>query len=149
MAQGRWQPNRQRSKKQFGNSSRFSLLSAHHSSPIRLKTRRLSGGTRLMMRRTARDSINWTPEAQKFFQPFSLKVLIIHHASARVHLWIFRQAGQCMVSAKSKVSRIIISVVIPVGTALLPHCQREWPWPFCGQAETRSLYVITMIRGRR
>ena len=35
-----------------------SWLSAHHSSPMRLNTRRLRGGTQLMMRRTARDSIN-------------------------------------------------------------------------------------------
>jgi hypothetical protein len=38
------------------------------------------------------------------------------HASDRVHLWIFLQAGHCMVSGKFNVSRIMISVVTPVGT---------------------------------
>jgi hypothetical protein len=33
----------------------------------------------------------------------------------------------------------------------VPYCQplsalfSEWPWPLCGQAEARSLYVMTMI----
>jgi len=38
------------------------------------------------------------------------------HASFRRHLWTFLQAGQCIVSVNSKVSRIITSVVTPVGT---------------------------------
>jgi hypothetical protein len=37
------------------------------------------------------------------------------HASRRVHLWNYLQAGQSTVSAKSSVSSMIISIVKPVG----------------------------------